>query len=227
MYGKLFESIYDGTLVEDWLALITFQQMIILCNSDGVLDMTIGAMARRTGIPKENLIHGIKVLESPDPESRTPNEQGKRIIRIDEHRAWGWVIVNHKHYRDLRTSDDRREYMRKYMRNKRNNDKLTDVNESLQSQQLTKLANKDTDTYTDTKKKRKTSFSPPSISEITEYCQERKNNIDPQSFLDHYDANGWVRGKTKIKCWKACVRTWEKRNNENKPKQENYAEGGI
>lgn len=59
-------------------------------------------------------------------------------------------------------------------------------------------------------------FIPPTLSEITAYCQERQNGIDPQKFIDHYTANGWMRGKTKVKDWKACVRTWEKnRNNEN------------
>jgi hypothetical protein len=46
---------------------------------------------------------------------------------------------------------------------------------------------------------------------VSEYCQERGNSVDPQAFLDHYEANGWVRGKTKIKDWKACVRTWEQK----------------
>jgi hypothetical protein len=53
-------------------------------------------------------------------------------------------------------------------------------------------------------------FAPPSIQEVSDYCADRGNSVDPQTFLDHYEANGWVRGKTKIKCWKACVRTWEK-----------------
>lgn len=52
-------------------------------------------------------------------------------------------------------------------------------------------------------------FIPPSVEEVAAYCRERGNGIDPQEFVDHYTANGWVRGKTKIKDWKACVRTWE------------------
>ena len=230
MYGKLFESIYDGTLVEDWRALITFQQMIILCDSDGVLDITIPAMARRTGIPIEHIRHGVKILESPDPSSRTPNEKGKRIIRIDEHREWGWVIVNHKHYRDLRTSSDRREYMRNYMAKKRACKKeLTNINKSLQ---LTVLANTDTDTDantdTDTKIKPRR-FSAPSIDDVSSYCLSRDNKINPQEFIDHYEANGWMRGKTKIKNWKACVRTWENKRkggnngqNQSKPKSKEF-----
>ena len=53
-------------------------------------------------------------------------------------------------------------------------------------------------------------FIPPTIEEITSYCKERNNKVDPKTFLAHYQANGWVRGKTKIKDWKACIWTWEK-----------------
>ncbi len=56
-------------------------------------------------------------------------------------------------------------------------------------------------------------FTPPSIDEVKKYCNERGNSIDPESFIDFYNSSGWMRGKTKIKCWKSCIRTWE-RNNE-------------
>ena len=69
----------------------------------------------------------------------------------------------------------------------------------------------DTDTDTDKDKiKTKGRFTPPSVEEVTSYCQQRNNTIDPSGFIDHYQANGWMRGKAKIKDWKACVRTWEK-----------------
>jgi len=123
MYGKIFESIYDGTLAEDWRALITFQQMIVLCDPDGTLDMTPRALSQRTGIPIEHIEAGIKILENPDPYTRTENEEGRRILRIDSHRPWGWVIVNHTKYKNLKTARDRRDYMRDYMRDKRANEK--------------------------------------------------------------------------------------------------------
>ena len=59
-------------------------------------------------------------------------------------------------------------------------------------------------------------FVKPSIEEILAYCIERKNGIDAQNFFDHYEANGWMRGKNKIKDWKACIRTWEKNTSMNK-----------
>lgn len=53
-------------------------------------------------------------------------------------------------------------------------------------------------------------FTPPSLQEVTDYCNERNNTVDPEAFINHYQSNGWFRGKTKIKDWRACVRTWEK-----------------
>ena len=71
------------------------------------------------------------------------------------------------------------------------------------------------------KKKPVKNFKPPTLEEVTAYCNERCNSVDAQSFIDHYTGNGWVRGKTKIKDWKACVRTWEKNSKQSdiKPKQ--------
>lgn len=114
MFGKIFESMYDGTLASDgpWQALVTFQQMIVLADQDGVVDMTASAIARRTSIPLEIIQLGVERLMAPDPESRTPDEDGRRITLVEEHRAWGWQIVNYAKYRDMRKAEDRREYLR-------------------------------------------------------------------------------------------------------------------
>ena len=59
----------------------------------------------------------------------------------------------------------------------------------------------------DEKRKR---FNPPSLEDVKAYCIERKNNVDPNKFIDYYESNGWMVGKNKMKDWKAAVRTWEK-----------------
>lgn len=56
-------------------------------------------------------------------------------------------------------------------------------------------------------------FVPPSVEEVAAYCRERGNTVDAELFIDHYTANGWMRGRTKLKDWRAAVRTWE-RNSE-------------
>ena len=53
-------------------------------------------------------------------------------------------------------------------------------------------------------------FVKPSIEQISDYCKERQNRIDPQKFFDYYESNGWKVGKNPMKDWKAAVRTWER-----------------
>lgn len=60
--------------------------------------------------------------------------------------------------------------------------------------------------------RRSAAFYPPSIEDVAAYCAERQNRIDPERFIDFYTAKGWMVGKNKMKDWKACIRTWEKRD---------------
>ena len=60
-------------------------------------------------------------------------------------------------------------------------------------------------------------FVPPSVEEVRAYCDERHNGIDADLFIDHYAARGWkTKGGDKMQDWKACVRTWEKYEDERK-----------
>ena len=72
-------------------------------------------------------------------------------------------------------------------------------------------------------KKASSRFTPPSIEEVRAYCQERKNYVNPEHFIDYYTSNGWKVGKNAMKDWKAAVRTWEKRDNE-KPAQKSKSD---
>lgn len=65
----------------------------------------------------------------------------------------------------------------------------------------------DSSASTTTKRKR---FEKPTLSEIKQYCIERKNNVDAQHFYDYYESNGWKVGKNAMKNWQAAVRTWER-----------------
>lgn len=60
-------------------------------------------------------------------------------------------------------------------------------------------------------KERARASEKPSLEEIAGYCKERRNGINPQQFFDFYESKGWMVGKTKMKDWRACVRTWENR----------------
>ena len=62
---------------------------------------------------------------------------------------------------------------------------------------------------------KKALFKKPTLDEVKNYCILRKNNIEAESFIDFYESKGWQIGKETMKNWKACVRTWESRENKN------------
>ena len=68
--------------------------------------------------------------------------------------------------------------------------------------------------------KKKQHFAPPTLDEVNAYCRERRNQVDPQTFVDFYASKGWMVGKTKMKDWKAAIRTWEQRDAERMPANE-------
>ena len=131
---------YDGTLATKgpWESLVTFQQFIILADKNGVVDMTPEAISRRTTIPLKIIENGIKHLEKVDKDSRSPSEDGRRIVLLSDNRDWGWRIVNYGHYRKIRSEEERREYHRQYMRKRRAVN--SDVKESTGGEQSQPIA---------------------------------------------------------------------------------------
>lgn len=62
----------------------------------------------------------------------------------------------------------------------------------------------------------------PTLEEISNYCKERKNNVDPKRFLDYFTASGWVDSKgNKVQNWKQKVIAWERTEFSKPDKPEN------
>lgn len=112
LYAKLFTSIYQGTLRGKSHGLLVFTNLLAHADQWGVVDIHPRAIAEEVGLTRDEVQAAIDELEAPDIESRSPDEGGRRIIRMDDHRAWGWQIVNYIKYRSIRNEDDRREQNR-------------------------------------------------------------------------------------------------------------------
>lgn len=119
LYAKIFEQIYDSSIAENPRVRFVFMDLLVLANSDGVVDITHEAIARRTNVPLDWVKEAIAVLEGPDPKSRTPDENGARIVRLDGHRDWGWIITNYHVFRDIATEDARRQKTKERVRRHR------------------------------------------------------------------------------------------------------------
>lgn len=140
MYAKVFTQIYDSSIADDWQVRVVFEDFLILGFPDGIVDMTLEAVSARTRIPIEIVSRAVKALEQPDPKSRTPDHEGRRLVLLDNHRDWGWFIVNYEKYKAIKREFDKKSYMRKFMQDKRERERktkcLTEANRSLTSNSL-------------------------------------------------------------------------------------------
>jgi hypothetical protein len=119
VYAKVFTQIFDSTLADNWKHRHVFEDLLKLCDRYGIVDMTEKAIANRTRMPLKLIREALAALSSPDDRSRTKELEGRRIVLIDPARSWGWQIVNHQKYRDIKNEFDRTAYMRDYMRQRR------------------------------------------------------------------------------------------------------------
>lgn len=67
-------------------------------------------------------------------------------------------------------------------------------------------------------KRSRAAFVKPTLEEVTDYCRERQNSVNPEAFIDFYESKGWKVGGQSMKDWRAAVRTWEKRESREPPK---------
>jgi hypothetical protein len=93
--------------------------LLVLADRDGVVDMTLDAIARRTNVPETIVANAIAHLMCADRASRSPEEDGRRLVKLDSRRDWGWQIVNYDHYRNIRDEESRRAYFRDRKRQQR------------------------------------------------------------------------------------------------------------
>ena len=174
MFAKIFAQIFDSSIAQDYLTRHVFMDLLVLADRDGVVDMTVDAISRRTNVPENLVAHAIQELMGADDKSRSPLENGKRIVPLDSHRDWGWQIVNYEHYRTIRDDESRRSYFRDYKREYRQSKKSTkspQVSTSvLDCPTMSTKAEVETDTETDTEKKQiQKKPSSPSAQSLTLY----------------------------------------------------------
>lgn len=142
-YSKLFSEIITSSIwSEDDKTRIVWITMLALKDKDGFVPAALPGLANAARVTVDECATAISKLEAPDKYSRTSENEGRRISKVDG----GWIVLNHHKYRDQRNEEERREYQRKLMWNKRH---VSNVSTNV-SNVSTMLAH--TDTYTDTDK---------------------------------------------------------------------------
>ena len=89
---------------------------------------------------------------------------------------------------------------------------IESVTKPLQNRTQTVPPETETETEAETKKRQNSRFAPPSVNEVAEYAKEKGYLINASIFVNHYESNGWMVGKNKMKDWRAAVRNWVSRD---------------
>jgi len=112
-FTKLCSCITSSSIWnEDDKTRIVWITMLAMCEPSGLVPASVGGLAHVARVTREDCETALKILESPDTDSRSPEHEGRRIKRVDG----GFLLLNYGKYREARSDDERRAYMREYMK---------------------------------------------------------------------------------------------------------------
>jgi hypothetical protein len=108
-YTKLFGSILDSTVWQEALEVkVVWITLLAMSDKDGKVEGSVPGLAARAGVTIEQCEVALDKFRSPDKYSRTQEHEGRRVADADG----GWILLNHAKYRDMMSTQDRREYQR-------------------------------------------------------------------------------------------------------------------
>ena len=98
-FVKIYGAILDSSIwLEDESTRLVWITMLAMADMDGIVEASVGGLAHRARVSREDCERSLEVLSGPDPDSRD-GTTGERIVKADG----GWLVINHGKYRDKRS----------------------------------------------------------------------------------------------------------------------------
>ena len=118
-FTKLFRRILDSSVwFEDDKTVRVFITLLALAGEDGIAPLLLPALAKRANVTNEECERALDKFQAPDLHSRNQEHEGRRVARV----PGGWLLLNHRSFREARAAELRkeqnREASRKYRENK-------------------------------------------------------------------------------------------------------------
>ena len=164
----------------------------------GQIVTSLPSLSTETGLSirqtRTALSHLVSTGEITD--ESTPNYRIITVVKYDDYQT-----------PTDKTTDDRQTFDRQNDRRSTDNtagERQHHNNNNNNNKEINKQGNNEIETAS--------RFTPPTKDELEIFCLENGLTIDVDYFLDHYAANGWMVGKTRMKDWRATVRNWARRD---------------
>jgi hypothetical protein len=219
MYGKHFESMYEGSMYGAGLSVFAVWGYVIAHVRKSKVELNPKKLSDTLGGSVEEIEEAINTLMSPDPDSRHKEHDGRRLIREGQ---FQYFVPSWESYQGIRNADDRREYnrlkqqeYRKRRKDFKNAAQCEGAREAIAdgfAEQRSFLPpHKDSPPPTEKRK----AFTKPTTAEME--LQAAKIGLPASEithFFDYYESNGWKVGRNPMRSWQGAMANW-KRNHEN------------
>ena len=114
-FTKLDEGIVHSSIWSEALATrVLWVTMLAMVDSKGFVSSSRSGLLRAANIPQEDFDISLGILESPDPDSRSPEYDGKRVQKCDG----GWNVLNYLRYREFTYSGSKEAIKKRKQRDK-------------------------------------------------------------------------------------------------------------
>jgi hypothetical protein len=104
-YSPVFDSVFQGSLCGKYPDLPVWLVLLALQQRGGIIDAHPSYIATVSGLPQADIETAIARFCAPDPSSRTPDFDGRRLEPLAG-RGFGWRVLNHEKYREKARKKD-------------------------------------------------------------------------------------------------------------------------
>ncbi len=111
MFGKIFESTFYGSMVGAGAHVFAVWSYVIShmkpCSGKKFqVSLNSRVLSAIIGETPERIEQAIEYLSSPDPESRSKEEEGRRLLKVGEYE---YIVVNGERYNRIRSAEELRQ----------------------------------------------------------------------------------------------------------------------
>ena len=229
-YTKLFASIVDSTIWrESKETKIVWITMLAKSDKHGIVEASVPGLADASRVSVEECRVALSSLASPDPDSRTKDHAGRRIKEIEG----GWLLLNHGKYRARLNADDRREYQRQWMAEKRAEDKRRSLEKNKDrcghdvdnvdnvERKSPKLTHTEAEAEAEAEaESTRGLITPPLTPKVNKPAAPSREEVrllceksglpasEEDKFWNHYMSNGWMVGRNRMRSLRHAVGSW-------------------
>jgi hypothetical protein len=105
-YTKLFSSILESTVwLESPPIKVVWIAMLAMADRDGIVEASVPGLAKRAGVERGYCEQALAIFLAPDPDSRTPDFEGRRIEPV----PGGWRLLNYEVHRQRASKEEAKE----------------------------------------------------------------------------------------------------------------------